>query len=220
MIKSSFHAFGRNSAVAASFEDIWSYGGAHTEIVTSAAMHISSSSASDTTDVTIVGLDADYALQSVTETLVGQTETTVGAETWIRVFGISNVGATDFVGDVYCYLDDTVTAGVPQTASKVQAKIAIGYGQSLTARWTVPAGSTAYLESFYGFASTAAATEINLMYKAYGVAAQVVRTIDINANGGKIVFEHPLVCTEKSDIYIRAKAGGVVTAGIEGYYTT
>jgi len=222
MIKSPLHIFGRNSNVTGSFGDLWAYSGLHTEITGATGVYISSSSSSDSSqEIKVEGLDGDYAIQTVTQALDGQTETRVGtSETWMRIFKTSNVGATGLAGDVYCYSDDTVSSGVPATAAKVQTKIPIGYGQSLAARWTVPTGSTAYLTSFYGFASTASGTEIDLMHKKYGDAVHVEGVIDINANGGKITLDHPIVCTEKSDIYLRAKAGGAVSGGIAGYYTT
>lgn len=221
MIKSPLHIFGRNSDVTGSFGDIWAYGGTHTEITGATGAYISSSSSSDGQEIKVEGLDGDYAIQTVTQALDGQTETRVGTtETWLRIFKTSNVGATGLEGDVYCYLNNSVTGGEPETATKVQTKILIGRGQSLAARWTVPADSTAYLTSFYGFASTPSGTEIDLMHKAYGDAVHVERIIDIYSDEGKISFEHPIVCTEKSDIYLRAKAGGAISAGVEGYYTT
>ena len=137
----SWRAFGQNPAVAGTLEDIWAYGGRHTEIATAAALKVSSSSGSDTFDVKICGLDADWNWQEVTQTLAGQTETTVGTtETWIRVCKMMNVSATAAVGDVYCYLDDTVTTGVPQTPAKIQLKMPIGFERSFAARLSVPLG--------------------------------------------------------------------------------
>lgn len=218
----AFRIFGSNGAVGASFEAIWGHGGTHTYIPAAAGLKISSSSGSDTEDITITGLDADWNVQEVTQTLAGQTETTVGTtETWIRVDKMRNVGTSDLVGDVYCYLDDTVTAGVPQTQSKVQLKIPIGCGRSMAARFSVPLGTTAYITDFICSISAAAAAEIDLMYRAFGEVFQVRQIQDVYFNGAHIHFTFPLICEAKSDIYLRAKAsGGAVSGSFSGWYVS
>lgn len=215
----AFRCFGNNDAVGASFEAIWPQGGTHTYIGTAAALKISSSSAADTEDITITGLDANWDVQEVTQTLAGQTETTVGTtETWIRVDRMRNVGTSDLVGDVYCYLDDTVTAGVPQTQSKIQLKIPIGFGKSMAARFSVPDDNTAYITDFNCSISAAAAAEIDLMYRPFGNVFYVRRVQHVYFNGEQIHFTFPLECAAKSDIYLRAKAnGGAVSGSFSGW---
>lgn len=212
-------AFGQNPAVGGTFEHIWAQGGVHTEIATAAGLKVSSSSASDTFDVTITGLDADWNLQTVTQTLAGQTETAVGTtETWIRVWKMLNASAVAAVGDVYCYLDDTVTAGVPQTQGKIQLKMPVGYERSLAARLSVPLGKTGYIMQWGGFISAAAASEINLVYRSFGEIAEARRAINVYSNGEMIQYVKPLVCAAKSDIFLRAKGNGAISGEINGYY--
>lgn len=212
-------AFGQNPAVAAGAEHIWSQGATHTEIATAAALHVSSSSASDTFDVEIIGLDADWNPQTVIQTLVGQTETTVGTtETWIRVFSIRNVGAVVAVGDIYCYLDDTVTAGVPQTQGKIQLKMLIGYERSMAARLSVPVGKTGHIVQWGGFTSAAAASEIRLMYRQFGEIACIRRVLNVYSNGEMIDYIIPLPCIAKSDIFLVATGNGIISGEINGFY--
>lgn len=220
----AFRAFGRNSAVGATFEDIWTPGATHTEITTAAAVYLSSSAGADAQDIVVVGLDGSWAVQTVTQALNqdnGQTKIKVGTtETWMRIFKIySAEGEVALAGDVYCYLNDDVTAGVPNTATKIQSIIEIGYGRSMEARFTIPADQVGYISTFYGSISAAAAAEINLMYKQFERVVHIRRIMDVYYNGGQIVFPFPLPCPAKSDIYIRAKAaGGAVSGGFAGWY--
>jgi len=214
-------AMGRNAAAGTGFEDLWDYGGDHTEITVAAAVYVSSSSASDVTAVKVTGLDANWATQTVTQVLAGQTKTLVGTtQTWMRVFEIENVGAAAFVGDVYCYLDDTVTAGVPQTAGKIQAKAPIGTGRSMCGRFTIPAGYTGYIKSFFASISAAGVSQIDLMVKPFGLAPHVMYTQDVYFNGLLLISAIPLIVYEKSDLYLRGKnaSSGAVGGVFQGWY--
>jgi hypothetical protein len=214
-------AMGRNPAAGTGFEDLWDYGGNHTEMTVAAAVYVSSSSASDVTAVKVTGLDANWAVQTVTQVLAGQAETLVGTtQTWIRVTEIENVGAAAYVGDVYCYLDDTVTAGVPQTAGKIQAKIVIGNGRSMCGRFTIPAGCTAYLKSFFTSISTAAATQVDLMVTPFGLAPYVLFTQEMYFNGAQMILSIPELVEAKSDLWLRGKnaSSGAVAGMFQGWY--
>jgi len=216
---SAWRTFGQNPAVGATLEDIWAFGGRHTEIATAATLHVSSSSDSDTFDIEVIGLDADWAPQTVTQTLAGKTETVVGtAKTWIRVFSIHNVSATAAVGDVYCYLDDTVAAGVPQTQAKVQLKMPIGYEKSMAARISVPAGMTGRIIQISTFIAAAAASEIRVLYRKFGEVAKVRRIINVYFNGEEIDYVIPLGCSAKSDVFVLAKGSGAISAELNGFY--
>lgn len=214
-----WRAFGQNPAVGGTLEDIWAFGARHTEISTAAALKVSSSSGSDTFDVTIEGLDADWNPQTVTQTLAGQAETEVGSgKTWIRVFSMRNVGAVAAVGDVYCYLDDTVTAGVPQTQGKVQLKMPIGFERSMAARLSVPLGKVGRIVQISAFISAAAASEIRLMYRPFGKVAEIQHVLNVYQNGETIPYVLPLECAAKSDVFFLAKGNGIISAEINGFY--
>jgi hypothetical protein len=91
-------------------------------------------------------LDTNYAMKTLSFELAGQTEVTdvvLGANAWrindIRITrwgtGASNVGI------IYVYdSSDTVTSGVPQTATKIFGRILAGANISRGAFYTVPAG--------------------------------------------------------------------------------
>ena len=215
----AWRAFGQNPSVGGTLEDIWAQGARHTEIATAAGLKVSSSSGSDTFDVTIEGLDADWNPQTVTQTLAGQTETTVGTtETWIRVFSMRNASGTAAVGDVYCYLDDTVALGVPQTQAKIQLKMPIGWERSLAARQSVPAGKTGYIHMVSAYISAAAASEIRLMYRRFGEVAEVRRVFNVYSNGETVYYPLPLECPAKSDVFMLATGNGIISAEFNGFY--
>jgi len=211
-------ANGYNPAVGGTFESLWAHGAVHTELAAAAALHMSSSSDSDTFNVEIKGLDANWTPQTVTKALAGKTETVVGTtETWIRVFSIRNVSATPAVGDVYVYLDDTVAAGIPQTQAKIQLKMLIGYEKSMCGRLSVPADNAGRIVQWGGFVAAAAAAEINLMYRPFGEVAEVLRIMSVYFNGHLVHLVMPIECGAKSDVFLRAKGGGAVSGIICGY---
>jgi len=132
------------------FEDVWDFGGIYTFTGTTPVdYYVSSSNAGDTQPITFFGLGADKKEQSFTMSINGQTKKKIinplaGGETWWRMFRVMNSGSTDIAGELYIYEDDTVTAGVPDTDSKVRAHIDNGFNQTLMAIYTVPNGKSGY----------------------------------------------------------------------------
>lgn len=134
-------------------EGLRGYGGDHVFPASAEALYISSSNAGDDTTITILGLDADGASQSADVVLVGQTKTAVTG-TWLRVFSMSNTGASDLAGDVYLYVDDTLTAGVPNTPGNVRCYMEAEDGISEHAVYTIPTGYVGYMMRYSGTVET------------------------------------------------------------------
>ena len=208
---SNIHKFGKNDDVdTGSFEDVWEYGGTYTYQSSASVHYISSSDASDTEEITVIGLDANYDMQEINVTLAGQTKTQIGTgETFIRVFRSYNNNGADLVGSVYVYEDDTVTAGVPDTATKIKATINNGNNQTLMAIYTVPADHTGYLMN----------VSASLSKKKDGISnvqlwtreqSKVFRLRDIfllGSAGSSFVqksFSPPIKIEEKTDIRVAA----------------
>lgn len=132
--------------------DIWSY--ADTQPVytfpsnSGETLYISSSSALDTMQIQIIGLDDDFREQIVNVTLQGQTKKQISG-TWTRVNKIINIGSSDVAGVVYVYTNATVLLGVPQTSSAVKSLIENGFNESLCGFYSVPAGKTFYATSYH-----------------------------------------------------------------------
>ena len=132
--------------------DIWSYADVQPVYTfpsnSGETLYISSSSALDTMQIQIIGLDGDFREQIVTVTVAGQTKKQISG-TWTRVNKIINIGSSDVAGVVYVYTDATVLLGVPQTSSAVKSLIENGFNESLCAFYSVPAGKTFYVTSYH-----------------------------------------------------------------------
>jgi len=217
----SINKFGYNSTLPTSYEDVWEGSSVYTYTTTAQVMHCSSSELGDTQMIEVSGLDANWNLQTVRVKLVGQTEIAVGTELWMRVFRIRNLGTTDFAGTVYVYEDDTVTAGVPQTATKIRA-IAIGTNnQTQMALWTVPSGCTAYLTNIYASTTSTKLVSCGLFIREPGGVFQIKHLKEFTATNWKYDFSIPLKVEAKSDIAMKAKvtvAGGDAAAGFDLWY--
>lgn len=138
-----------NATIGTSKEDLWSQSGLQTWIPTAAALSISSSSASDSdVDVSVEVLLANWTTTIWTINTDGQTQTDIESATpAIRVNRAWVSGATASVGKIYIYekSEGTVTAGVPQTASKIHAVIEIADQETKHAWWSIPVGYEGYV---------------------------------------------------------------------------
>lgn len=136
---------GSNDAVTTSYADVWKQNIVRTDPTTAVQLGMSSGNAADAAagtgarTVKVVGLDANYRVIDETFTLNGQTKV-VGTKYFLRVnyaevltAGSGGVNA----GEVYIFdQSDTVTAGVPQTTTKIFGRIQAGYNQTQMAMYT------------------------------------------------------------------------------------
>ena len=132
------HKFGANFDIdqGSDPESIWTGGGQYpwASLATTQTLYCISTDASDTSTLTIEGLDSDYNEQSETVTLNGTTAVAT-TNTFLRVFRMTydatNVG--------------TITARVTSGTGTVVAQIEAGDAQTLMAIYTVPKDYTAYM---------------------------------------------------------------------------
>lgn len=215
-------------------EDIWNQGGTYTFLSAAATLYVSSSSAADTAKtVTVIGLDADGVEQTVTATLNGQTQVALSG-TWLRVYRAYNSGSTAFAGDIYIAETDDLTDGVPDTASKIKAKIDTAYGQTLMAITTVPAkvGTKTVRKAYIaGYnvtieSGTPAATsvEFTLNTRASGGVFLTKSTVSLNSDSTSFytkTFDKYIEVAPLTDIKMRAsvdKDGSHVDAEFTVFY--
>lgn len=101
---------------------------------------VSSSSGDDTEELVVEGHTIDgsgnFTFVTQTVTLTGQTAATLSTPL-ARCSRAYNNGTNDLVGTVYVHVDDTLSSGVPQTASKVYLTIPAGKNQSFKAATTI-----------------------------------------------------------------------------------
>lgn len=211
--------FGYNPATATTTdpEDIWEYGGLYNFSATSDISKLSSSSTSDTGKLisvtgilspNTVGFTTGYAL------LNGQNKVSIYSNpaltgdpiSFWRVHRMKNESAAglNFVGTIYCYVDDTITGGVPNTASKVRAVIINGNNQTQMAIMTTPKGYVAFLyrreagmQFDGGFPAGTSYARICYKTREYGKVFQLKKTMTLNSDGTSIyqdllTFPHPI----------------------------
>lgn len=144
-----YRKFGRIASIkAATPADVWEYGvtpGAerYTWSTTAAIDSISSSSAADTEEITIIMLDENYNEIIQTVNLNGQNR--VPITPGLRFNRAYNSNGVNTLGNIYIYENTALSSGVPINVSKVRGYISIGGQQTLQSMYTVPAGKSAYL---------------------------------------------------------------------------
>lgn len=188
---------------------------------------ISSSSASDTHDIVVQGLDTNYDEVSMTVTLNGQTRVALPTAL-IRNPRTYNDNGVASVGHVVVYVNTALTAGIPTDSTQIRSVVDPVNEQTQQCTYTVPAGKTAYMRSWY--ASTSGANResnyvIKLKARLFGKVFRVkhVQTIE---DGGTSAYQHtyyePVAYPEKTDIEMTAEAlsspaatGAAVSAGFD-----
>ena len=168
---------------------------------------ISSSDSGDTQDIMITGLDENWLEVTQTITLTGQSKVTLGTPL-IRVYRMINVGSSDLSGNVYCYVDTTISGGVPTTAAPIRAIITNGYNQTLMCLYTVPADKYLYL--YKGEAAltsrVAGYADGTFDVRPFGGVFQTKRTFGLSTTGSSyinVLFPQPLYIPPKSDLRVR-----------------
>jgi hypothetical protein len=179
--------FGANPDIdiASDPEDIWDQGGTYTFLSSSAVLYASSTDGSDTVDINVQGLDANWDMQEKSVTLTGTSQVAIGGS-WMRVFRAFNEDSTNLAGDVYIAETDDTTAGVPDTATKIKAKIVLAKQQTLMAIYTVPNGYTAYMTRWYASQAVHKSSWaiIELQKRESGGVFRTQRHVGINSGGG------------------------------------
>lgn len=136
---------GNNYNLDPTEETIWDQGGNLVYLTADTTLYASSSSASDTNVlIAVVGLDDTYTEVTRLVTVTGQTQVALSGQMF-RHFSATCIGTNKNVGDIYIAESDTLTGGVPDTASKIKSKMVAGNGITRNGFYTVPAGHTGYL---------------------------------------------------------------------------
>ena len=160
---------------------------------------VESSSGSDTTDVTISGLDDNYAEVTETLTLTGSTPV-AGTQTFSRVNRAFMTGTETNVGDIHV-----------KRGSTIVTEIAADMGQTLQCFYTIPAGKTGYLMNINASASKNQVVDLFLFQRPFGGAFRVQSTLSLNQGNQSLDFPVPLKLTEKTDIDLRTKGSSNAT---------
>jgi len=162
-----------------------------------------SSSGSDTTDVTVQGLDTDYNFVEETFTLNGTTPTAAGSVTFLRVNRAFMNTATN-VGKIHV-----------KNGSTIVTEIGAGFGQTLQCIYTIPAGKTGYLMNLSVSASKNQVVDLLLFQRPFGGAFRVLSTASLNQSNQQLDYPIPLKLTEKTDIDLRTQGSSNATVSAE-----
>lgn len=170
---------------------------------------ISSSSASDTHDMTIIGLDADYNLVKQNVTLNGQARVALGvALNRVQLVYNRQTTAAQTVGEVFVYVNTAITGGIPTDTTKIRSYIALTSGISnetdSNSVKTVPAGKVGLIVFGKTTVTDSKALELTFWGRPAGGVFVQKHHIDIKNSNYDYFFKSPLLVQEKTDIEVRA----------------
>lgn len=224
--KKTLHKFGENLLVGTTEATIMTMPAgtlAETYVSTNAITHVSSSNAGDTQQVgleghTISGSDLTFVTQNAT--LNGQTKVAL-ATPLARLTRLYNRGSTVLAGDVYGFEDDTLTAGVPDTDSKVHMIVHASEQQSLKASTAVSAVDYMFITSLYASVNkkTAALVVVRMKVRTSGGVFRTLFKRGVSNTGPDLIMEfRPFVIVPKnSDIILTAEADAASTPVSGGF---
>ena len=160
---------------------------------TAATIQVPAVNASDDgKKITVVGLDANWNLQ--TEEITLDSDGVVAtASTWKRIYRAYISSGAANVGDV-----------LVQKSSVTVAKITAGMGQTLMAIYTVPAGYTAYLTHLGATVESGGDATVNMYVRQNESRFLIKHSFELANSQYNYKFGVPLKYGEKTDIDIQA----------------
>lgn len=231
--KKTLLKFGKNVDLDTAWETVWVQGGDETYVTDNLIDTISSSNAGDTQEVTIeghtvsgTGTDAQFTFVVQTATLNGQNKVVLTTPL-ARVSRLANNSTTAFAGDIYVYEDDTLTGGVPNTASKIHLKVLGSAGDTQSFKAATTFSNSDYFICTGGWASVnkaaSAAVDFEMQVRTVGSVFRPVARLSLNSTGSttqQITFDPPVIVPKNADMRVRAIASAVnceVNASFYGY---
>lgn len=200
--------FGRNPDIDGAIEEtIWEGGGIYPFQSTAQSLEVLSSDADDNSTgtgartITLIGLDSNYAELTQVITLNGNNAVAITG-TWLRVHRCSvTTAGTSGVNE------GTITIRIAGGGTTLLI-IGPSNGQTLMAVYTIPAGKTGYMLSYYASANstpTAPSIDVKLFTRPGGGVINLKHQQALSA-GASInhKFQVPFKIAEKTDIYLNA----------------
>lgn len=188
--------FGFNRTIGTAFETIWDDGGNYTFPTSAVTMDVVSTSGSDTMDVLISGLDANYAEISETVTLTGTVAVTTSAS-FLRINSAVILAGSN-VGDISISNGGTKYGFIGATLGTTQSSV-----------YTVPAGHSLYLLRI----DVCSGTNNGQKYLTFRnvvttSAGRTLRVAEATFATSQVSFDRqvPFKIGEKSDFHFEAKS--------------
>ena len=180
----------------------------YTYSTTAAIDSVSTDEAGATQEVEVQGLDSDYGVVTQTVTLNGHQRVALSTPL-IRTFRMKNVSVTDFAATVVAYENTAIVDGIPSDTTKIRAVVDNVNNQTLMALYTIPAGKTGYMRSFFAGSAGASKTTdyvIDLFARPFGQVFQLKHRsslVETGTSHWNHVYSEPEVFKEKTDIVMR-----------------
>lgn len=214
LVPNAFSAsfFGKGSTTT-SYSTLWDSSHAVTHLTANTQLYASSSDASDVgTKITVYGVDENYNLAVRSAVLNGQNAVALsGTIMIVTAVQVSHTSVN--VGDIYIAQTDTLSAGVPTTASKIKAKVLAGVGASRSALQVVPAGYSMYIRGIKPSTGKNEDCIFRFGVKLVGTATIYPSEISVYQSTPHIPVEPPYMLPEKTIFEIQGKVStGTATA--------
>ena len=220
--------FGRSAELGTTaLETVWTVGGDEVYVTDNTISYISSSSASDTQQITIEGhtVDAngDFTFSIQTVTLDGQNAVALDTDV-ARVSRAYNSDSTELVGRVVVYENTTISNGVPTDETKIHIDIPQGFQQSFKAATTFSSEDYYLMTGFYGAVSAkqAGSVDFYVEIRDKGKVFLPKGCFTASSTGGAadISLDPAILVPKNADVRIRCETenNNVVVFGIfKGY---
>lgn len=201
-------------------ETIWDQGGTYTYLTADTELFISSSSASDTNiGVSIAGMTADFVVKNTIFTFTGgQAQQSIGS--FFRIFKVTVISGSAPVGDLYVAESDTLTAGVPDTASKIKGKMIQGINTTRSGVFTVPVNHSLFIVRVISHTRKNKDSVMRPVVRPEGAPGFIETTqFPTFQNSFELLLDPAFVVNEKTDIELKANTAtnGTETIGNVGY---
>ncbi len=193
--ESPVNIFGINRAVGVSYETIWDDSGSYVYPSSALIMTVVSTSASDTMDVLIDGLDSNYNVLQETVTLAG----TVAVNTTSAFFRINSL----------VILGGENIGGISATNGGTQyAFIGPLLGVSQSSVYTVPAGHSFYLFRIDVNSATTNGQKFLYIRNVVTTNGRTIRASEATFSTSQVSYDRqvPFKIVEKSDFSFEAKS--------------
>lgn len=222
--------FGKSGNLAAdTLSTVWTVGGNETYVTDNTIEYISSSSASDTQEITLechtvtgTGADAQFTFLAQTVQLNGQTP--VALDTPVaRVSHAYNSNGTELVGRVTVYENTTVVGGVPSDATKIHIDIPQGLQGAFKGATTFSNTDYYILTGGFGSVSKKQDASADFFLEVRTAGGVFIQTAAISASSGgpwNVELDPAVIIPKNADVRITAdaSANNTVVFGIfKGY---
>ena len=179
---------------------------------------ISSTEVADNQIVAIAAMNDEYEPITLIGTLNGRNQVSLG--NGFRIFSLFPISGTSPTGDVYVAESDTLTGGVPDTASKIQIKMAKEDGIATNPILTVPKDNNGYFFDFLGSVEKGKNAKIFLQFGIAGGPLTKSPTTNVFENTFSFRESSGYVkLPAKTDIVVTARADTTPTAVTVAFQT-